>query len=206
MKKLEQLAKETFALNEKMHNELVAFVKDHKNLIRTDDIENKDAIYGIVDIDGNGYVEKQIFAVTTFEDNTLGVLFGDDFSSIKNYTDEELLELDIWYSVMGGIVLPNATLWCLCEFIEEYVNDDDVDDNYCKVVELLKDEDFNGYVNIADFGYIFQNHIIEYVVLTTNDTLEYWIGNPVDDKHAEQLNVPKDQINGILQDIIDMYL
>ena len=121
---LNQLAKETQVLNEKMEKALVQFVKEHGNLIRTEDTEeNKDVITGIVDLeDENGYVERRILAVTTFE-NTLAVLFAyGAFDSIESFTDDELLELDNWHSVSGGMVLPNATLWALCEFIEEYVD------------------------------------------------------------------------------------
>lgn len=210
MKKLENLAKEVCTLNEKMHKALVEFVKAHGNLIRTDNDDERDFIFGMVDEDNElGYQEKRINAVTTFEDDTLGVFFED----IEDLTDEELLEHWGWHSVMGGMVLPNATLWALCEFIEEYVDDDEEEyDEECedltlyeKVVELLKDEDFNGYVFVGDLEHKYQGATIEYVFLTTDNQLHFWVGNPEEDKHAEELLIDKETQDAILTDLIDMY-
>ena len=36
-------------------------------------------------------------------------------------TDEAILEMDEWYTMFGGYVLSNATLYNLCENIEEYL-------------------------------------------------------------------------------------
>lgn len=204
MKELEKLAKEVCTLNDKMHKALVEFVKAHGNLIRTDNDDERDIIFGIVDEDDEfGYQEKRINAVTTFENDTLGVFFED----VEDLTDEELLEDCHWHSVMGGMVLPNATLWALCEILEEYVDDDDDEEEtpYEKVVELLKDEDFGGYVNIEDFEYNYQGATIEYVFLTTDNQLHFWSGNPEEDEHAEEILIDKKTQDDILNDLVDMY-
>lgn len=208
MKKLENLAKEVFTLNEKMEKALVAFVKKHGNLIRTDNDNDNDTIFGMVDEDdGLGYKERKITAVTTHE-NMLSVFF----ENIENLTDEELEEHYQWHSVMGGMVLPNATLWSLCEFIGEYVEDyyeeDDDEEEltpYEKVVDLLKDETFNGYVFVEDLEHKYQGATIEYVFLTTNNQLQFWLGNPDEDKHAEEILIDKETQDAILNDLIDMY-
>lgn len=203
MKELEKLAKEVCTLNDKMHKALVEFVKAHGNLIRTDNDDERDIIFGIVDEDDEfGYQEKKITAVTTHE-NKLSVFFED----VENLTDEELEEHCQWYSVTGGMVLSNATLWRLCEFIGEYVDDDDDEEEtpYEKVVELLKDEDFGGYVNIEDFEYNYQGATIEYVFLTTDNQLHFWSGNPEEDEHAEEILIDKKTQDDILNDLVDMY-
>lgn len=207
MKKLEKLAKETCSLNEQMHKALVEFVKENGNLIRTNNNDERDIIFGIVDEDdGYGYQEKKINAVTTHE-NSLSVFFED----VEELTDEELVEHWKWHSVMGGMVLSNATLWALCEFIEEYVDDDNNDGDeeeetpYEKVVDLLKDETFDGYVFVGDLEHKYQDVTIEYVFLTTDNQLHFWVGNPEENKYAEELILDKETQDAILQDLIDMY-
>lgn len=207
MKKLENLAKEVCTLNDKMHKALVEFVKAHGNLIRTDNDDERDIVFGMVDEDdGYGYQEKKINAVTTFENDTLGVFFED----VEDLTDEELLEDCHWHSVMGGMVLPNATLWALCEFLEEYVddNDDEKDEEktpYEKIVALLKEEDLDGYVFVGDLEHKYQGTTIEYVFLTTDNQLHFWSGNPEEDDYAEEILIDKETQDAILQDIVDMY-
>ena len=36
-------------------------------------------------------------------------------------TDDEILELDDWYTMFGGHIMSNATLYNICENIEEYL-------------------------------------------------------------------------------------
>jgi hypothetical protein len=77
---------------------------------------------------------------------------------------------------------------------------------YEKVVELLKDEDFGGYVNIEDLGYNYQGTNIDCVFLTIDNQLQYWAGsNPMEDKHAEEILIDKKTQDDILNDLVDMY-
>lgn len=204
MKQLEKLAKEVYTLNGKMHKALVEFVKAHGNLIRTDNDDERGIIFGIVDEDNElGYQEKKINAVTTHE-NKLSVFFED----VEDLTDEELEEHHQWYSVMGGMVLPNATLLALCEFLEEYVDDEEEDEEeipYEKIVALLKEEDFGGYVFVGYLEYKYQYVTIEYVFLTTDNQLHFWSGNPEKDKHAEEILIDKETQDAILQDLVLTY-
>lgn len=76
---------------------------------------------------------------------------------------------------------------------------------YEKVIDLLKDEDFGGYVNIEDWGYNYHGTNIDYVFLTIDNQLQYWAGNPEEDKHAEEILIDKETQDAILQDLVDMY-
>ena len=77
--------------------------------------------------------------------------------------------------------------------------------NKRQVIELLKDEDFGGYVNIEDLGYKYQGASIDYVFLTIDNQLQYWGGDPMEDNNAEELLITPDIETEILQDLVDMY-
>ena len=76
---------------------------------------------------------------------------------------------------------------------------------YEKVVELLKDEDFGGYVGVTDLEHKYQGATIDYVFLTTDNQLHFWLGNPEEDKHAEEILIDKETQDNILNDLVDMY-
>ena len=76
---------------------------------------------------------------------------------------------------------------------------------YEKVVDLLKDEDLDGYVFVGDLEHKYQGATIDYVFLTTDNQLHFWAGNPEEDKHAEEILINKETQDAILQDLVDMY-
>lgn len=110
-------------LNQDMNNILVGILKSTgKKLIRTDDDTDKSSIYAyLFDDYFTYYEEKRVLAVTIFEGRFIGVLLIEDDTTLDGMTDDEILELDNWYTMFGGYILSNATLYNLCENIEEYL-------------------------------------------------------------------------------------
>ena len=110
-------------LNQDMNNILVGILKStDKKLIRTDDDTDKSSIYAyLFDDYFTYYEEKRVLAVTIFEGRFIGVLLIEDDTTLDGMTDDEILELDNWYTMFGGYLLSNATLYNLCENIEEYL-------------------------------------------------------------------------------------
>lgn len=110
-------------LNQDMNNILVGILKStEKELIRTDDDADKSSIYAyLFDDYFNNYEEKRVLAVTVFEGTEVGVLLIADDTTLDGMTDEEILELEDWHTIFGGQILSNATLYNLCENIEEYI-------------------------------------------------------------------------------------
>ena len=45
----------------------------------------------------------------------------DNNITLGGMTDDEILELDDWYTMFGGHIMSNATLYNICENIEEYL-------------------------------------------------------------------------------------
>lgn len=110
-------------LNQDMNNILVGILKStDKKLIRTDDDTDKSSIYAyLFDDYFTYYEEKRVLAVTIFEGRFIGVLLIEDDTTLDGMTDDEILELNNWYTMFGGYILSNATLYNLCENIEEYL-------------------------------------------------------------------------------------
>jgi hypothetical protein len=110
-------------LNQDMNNILVGILKStDKKLIRTDDDTDKSSIYAyLFDDYFTYYEEKRVLAVTIFEGRFIGVLLIEDDTTLDGMTDDEILELDNWYTMFGGYILSYATLYNLCENIEEYL-------------------------------------------------------------------------------------
>lgn len=110
-------------INQDMNNILVGILKStDKKLIRTDDDTDKSSIYAYLFDDYlTYYEEKRVLAVTIFEGRFIGVLLIEDDTTLDGMTDDEILELDNWYTMFGGYILSNATLYNLCENIEEYL-------------------------------------------------------------------------------------
>lgn len=110
-------------LNQDMNNILVGILKSTgKELIRTDNDFPQSTIYAIVFDDYfTNYTEKKVLAVAVFEGRYVGVLVGENDETLDGMTDDEILEMDDWYTIFGGHLLSNATLYNLCENIEEYL-------------------------------------------------------------------------------------
>ena len=110
-------------LNQDMNNILVGIIKStEKELIRTDNDIDKSTIYAFVFDDYfTNYTEKKVLAVAVFEGRYVGALVGENNETLEGMTDEAILEMDEWYTMFGGYVLSNATLYNLCENIEEYL-------------------------------------------------------------------------------------
>ena len=110
-------------INQDMNNILCGILKSTgKKLIRTDDSTNKSSIYAyLFDEYFCRYEEKRVLAVTIFEGRFIGVLLIDDNITLDGMTDDEILELDDWYTMFGGLIMSNATLYNICENIEEYL-------------------------------------------------------------------------------------
>ena len=110
-------------INQDMNNILCGILKSTgKKLIRTDDNTNKSSIYAYLFDEYFGrYEEKRVLAVTIFEGRFIGVLLIDDNITLDGMTDDEILELDDWHTMFGGLIMSNATLYNLCENIEEYL-------------------------------------------------------------------------------------
>jgi hypothetical protein len=129
MSKLKDNLKAVCWLNEKMHEDIVQFLKEHNGLVRTDNAERRDKelplcdrIYTIsMDGDDEPNTEKEVLAVALFGEDQVAVLpnLGDE--TISGMTDQEVLDCDNWEWIYGGYTLQNATLTSICECIEQYV-------------------------------------------------------------------------------------
>lgn len=110
-------------LNQDMNNILVGILKSTgKELIRTDNDANKSTIYAFIFDDYfTNYTEKKVLAVAVFEGRYVGVLVGENNETLDGMTDDAILEMEEWYTMFGGYVMSNATLYNLCENIEEYL-------------------------------------------------------------------------------------
>ena len=127
---LKDRVKEVSSLNEKMHSDIVDFLKQHNGLVRTDNVEREikgqpkcTNIYTIsMDGDNEPNTEKRVLAVALIGEEQVAVLptYSDE-ETINALTDEEVLNLNDWEWIKGGYTLQNATLTSICESIEEYV-------------------------------------------------------------------------------------
>lgn len=126
---LKDRVKEVVELNEKMHADIVDFLKQHNGLVRTDNTERRDMglslcdrIYTIsMDGDDEPNTEKEVLAVALIGEDQVAVLPNLGSETISGMTDQEVLDCDNWEWIKGGYVLQNATLTSICECIEEYV-------------------------------------------------------------------------------------
>jgi hypothetical protein len=116
--RLEKCLNDTFKLNERMNRTLVGIID--QQVIRTDNDQNRSTIMAIVfDEDFERYEERKVSALAVFDKHVSVLLNGD--IDLSNLTDEEILEQDCWYSVGGGYLCVNATLYNICENIREYI-------------------------------------------------------------------------------------
>lgn len=120
---LENLLKEANSLNEKIEQAIIKVVKENGGLVRTDTTENSIPICGYVFNEESGHYEEwKILALTTFEDNALSILIGEDYEILGDMTNDEILESSEWYGVTEGLVFAAPTLACICEFLEEHLD------------------------------------------------------------------------------------
>lgn len=129
---LNKLTENVLKLNVQMEKQLIEIVKANGGLIRTDDADCKDTIFGYVYDDIlEKVIEQKVLAVAVFEDNDLGVLMGDTYEMFDDdETDEQILEYDNWHIIQGfGDVVINATLYNICENLWEYLDDEDGNDD-----------------------------------------------------------------------------
>lgn len=73
-----------------------------------------------------------------------------------------------------------------------------------EVIETLID-DFDGYAHIEDWG-IKENGtlITDVLVDDKGENVEFWSGNPLEDKHAEQVNVSVDNLTILYSNIVNL--
>lgn len=118
---LRNLKREVFSLNDKMEQAIIKIVKENGGLVRTDN-PKYDTIYGYIFNEEIGtYIERKILALATCEDYELSILPGAEYTTLDGMTNDEILECEEWDTVMGGMVLANATLLNICEILQEYV-------------------------------------------------------------------------------------
>ena len=111
--KLEELTKKNREFSKEMEKTLVEFTKKAGGKINTcnDDISN-DIIYAYVwDEVEETYLEKKVIEVEV-ENNNLVIKLDYGLSTEK----------DCKYTIFGGLILINATLYNLCECLWEYVD------------------------------------------------------------------------------------
>jgi hypothetical protein len=101
-----------------MNRTLVGIID--QQVIRTDNDQNRSTITAIVfDEDFERYEERKVSASAVFDKHVSVLIDGD--IDLSNLTDEEILEQDWWYSVGGGYLCVNATLYNISENIREYI-------------------------------------------------------------------------------------
>lgn len=55
------------------------------------------------------------------------------------------------------------------------------------IIEILKE--YEGQLTITDLDITYQGALITDVVLTTDEEIQFWSGDPITDKHAEEILV-----------------
>lgn len=113
MCKLRELAQKAVALSHEMENAIIELVNNAGGCVDTSNEDFQcDTIYAYVWSEyDETYVEKRVVKVRT-DGNSLIIKL--DYA----LSEEE----DCEYSIFGGLVLINATLYNLCECIEEYID------------------------------------------------------------------------------------
>ena len=131
--RLSECIQDTINLNQKMVDCLVDIIKsvnEENKLIRVDKRTNTQGVFRsqiyayVFDMGLEQVTEELVSAIAVFEDNDVGVLLCGGEISLDSLTDEEILELDDWYTIVGGNLICNATLYNICENIDEYIVDD----------------------------------------------------------------------------------
>ena len=126
LKKLQVYSLDMDKLCREMEQQLVEVVKSHGNLIKTDNADNRCiTLHTYVEDEEYRMVEKKILALTTNEDELCILIDESNVAFAGDETDEEILGYDNWYEVFADVVLPAPTLWNLCDFLCDYINDKD---------------------------------------------------------------------------------
>ena len=129
MSKLNGLTKAADEIAAQMYDDIVEFLKQHNRLVRTDNEERSnnglDRCYSIFDISMDGDdepdTEKVVLAVALIGENDIAVLPNYGSETISGLTDQEVLECNNWEWINNGYVHRIATLYSICENIEQYV-------------------------------------------------------------------------------------
>ena len=112
-KQMQEYWENTHNENKRIHNLLVEFVKSVGGTIDTSNREN-------------GHTTLYAYAYNEFA-QTYGEYEVDEVRVVDGHLEVHLLdyysedENDLWFSVMGGMMLINATLYNLCEYLTENV-------------------------------------------------------------------------------------
>jgi len=128
LKKLREYSFGMDSFCREMEQQLIEVVKSHGNLIKTDNADNRCVtLHAYVEDEDYRMVEKKILAVTTHEEehgDCLCVLVDEvNVAFAGDETDEEILGYDDWYWVFDDVILPAPTLWDLCDFLSDYIDD-----------------------------------------------------------------------------------
>lgn len=68
------------------------------------------------------------------------------------------------------------------------------------IIEILKE--YGGHLTITDLDITYQGALITDVVLTTDEEIQFWSGDPITDKHAEEILV-NDETRDTLYSVIN---
>lgn len=114
IKQMQEYCENTNNENKRIHNLLVEFVKSVGGTI---DTSNRDKKHSTI----YAYAYNE-FAQTysEYEVDEVRVVDGHLDVHLLDYYSEN--ENDLWFSVLGGMMLINATLYNLCECLTEYVS------------------------------------------------------------------------------------
>ena len=111
MENIKEILKKMIALSNEAEQVLVEYVNSHGGKIDTSDNKDKDTIWALIyDEIGETYLEEKVTSVKTLNDK---LLIQVDYP----LSTEE----DGWYAIFGGLVLINATLFNLLDYLPEYV-------------------------------------------------------------------------------------
>lgn len=68
------------------------------------------------------------------------------------------------------------------------------------IIEILKE--YGGQITITDFDIAYQGALITDVVLTADEEIQIWAGDPITDKHSEEILV-NDETREMIYSIIN---
>lgn len=118
---LENLVKENHSLNKKMEQAIIKVVKENGGLVRTDDPDCFSICAYVFNNDTGHYEESKILAIATSEDDNLSVLIGEEYETLDDMTNDEILESSDCHYITEDYIFETPTLACICEFLEEHI-------------------------------------------------------------------------------------
>ena len=104
--------------NKRMHDILVNLVNKQGGEIDVSD-EGKDNIYAIVFDGFEGKYKEYLVTKIRVVNNNLELYVPEYY---YDWERDDIPKDDFWFSLMGGLVMQNATLYYICECLEEYIN------------------------------------------------------------------------------------